>query len=142
MDVMCMSGSFPNVAVEAGRDPAEVMEEYGVEPRGLRTAAYEYERRIAELEDERDRALEKAGKLFDKCLELQTEVNRQREALDAYEMGTMYELYREKDERIARLEAGYAKAAKLVREMVPYLSDDIGTGAIRRRVREFWSGGL
>lgn len=121
MDVMCMSGSFPNVAVEAGRDPAEVMEEYGVEPRGLRTAAYDYERRIEELE---------------------AEVNRQREALDAYEMGTMYELYREKDARIARLEAGYAKAAKLVREMVPYLSDDIGTGAIRRRVREFWSGGL
>ena len=46
------AGGFPNVAVEAGRDPEEVMREYGVEPRGLRTAAYEYEQRIAELEAE------------------------------------------------------------------------------------------
>jgi chromosome segregation ATPase len=43
------AGGFPNVAVEAGRDPEEVMREYGVEPRGLRTAAYEYERTIEQL---------------------------------------------------------------------------------------------
>ena len=48
-------GVWPNVAIEAGRNPDEVMEQYGVEPQGLRTAAYDYERRIAEMEDERAR---------------------------------------------------------------------------------------
>ena len=97
------AGGFPNVAVEAGRDPEEVMREYGVEPRGLRTAAYEYERTIEELRaqvsdltlerdqlkrnasilandaqrwrDERDKAQRERNKL-------QAKVDEQREILD------------------------------------------------------------
>lgn len=47
---MLKSGTWPNVAIEAGSDPHEVMKKYGVNEHTLRTACYDQEQRIKELE--------------------------------------------------------------------------------------------
>lgn len=43
-------GTWPNVAIEAGSDPHEAMRQYGVNEHTLRTACYDYEQHIKELE--------------------------------------------------------------------------------------------
>lgn len=44
------SGEWPNVAIEAGSDPKEVMRKYGVTKMGMRTASQDYGQRIKALE--------------------------------------------------------------------------------------------
>lgn len=64
-----------------------------------------YEDDVAALTAERDGALKKGGKLFDRCLELAAEVYSLREALDACGTGTMYELWRKDHARLEALTA-------------------------------------
>ena len=49
-EAMKKSGEWPNVAIPAGSDPHEVMKRYGVNEHTLRTACYDHEQRIKELE--------------------------------------------------------------------------------------------
>lgn len=50
-EAILKSGTWPNVAIEAGSDPKEVMRRYGVNEHTLRTACYDYGQRIKALEE-------------------------------------------------------------------------------------------
>lgn len=49
-EALIKTGTWPNVAIEAGSDPHEVMKRYGVNEHTLRTACYDHEQHIKELE--------------------------------------------------------------------------------------------
>jgi hypothetical protein len=50
-EALIKTGTWPNVAIEAGSDPHEVMKRYGVNEHTLRTACYDHERHIRALEE-------------------------------------------------------------------------------------------
>lgn len=131
------SGDWPNVAVEAGSDPEEVMSEYGVEPRGLRTAAYEYERTIEQLRAQvSDLTLERdqlsRGLDAEHAMVVQFEHDNEdlREAIDACEMGQMYEMYKAKKRECERLARNLGE--ERVCRIVAMVTDGLMFGNPRR----------
>jgi hypothetical protein len=50
-EALIKSGKWPNVAIEAGSDPHEVMKRYGVNEHTLRTACYDHEQHIRAIEE-------------------------------------------------------------------------------------------
>ena len=50
-EALIKTGTWPNVAIEAGSDPHEVMKRYGVNEHTLRTACYDHEQHIKALEE-------------------------------------------------------------------------------------------